>query len=368
MAALDTAALEAALAERDAAAFLHAGHAAEPTLRYCAGPLPAGEAAYVYADGEAVLCAPTGAADQLPRDASGIDGTDATVRTGEDPVGELAVAALRDHGVSGTVLTPRHVPHDAALYAERAGYGVASTDAVERARTVKSPAERERVAAAGAAAEAGVERARDLLRAASVADGHLRRDGEPVTVRRLREAVDGAVVAGGASPANATRIAVGGDGRSADAPVRPGETVVVRVAPREPSGYRAALARTVVVDGEGGWERRAQLAVERALDSVHRELEAGVAASTVREEVTIECGAYGFADDALPDRAGHGVGLAARELPDLRTDAPLEAGTVLAITPSVADPSGGAVAMTDLVAVTEDGCEPLATAERSLAP
>ncbi|WP_135820481.1 M24 family metallopeptidase [Halostella litorea] len=360
MAALDTAAVEAELAERDAAAFLHAGHAAEPTLRYCVGPLPAGEAAYAYADGEVTVVVPPALAD-----AAALDGVDATVDVADGPVGERAVATLRERGVSGTVLTPRHVPHDAALYAERAGYEVASTDAVERARVVKSPAERERVAAAGVAAEAGVERARDLLAAASVGDGDLRHEGEPLTPTRLREAVDDAVVGAGASPASATRISVGG-GRSPADPVRPGETVVVRVAPREPGGYRAALARTFVVDGEGGWERRAQLAVERALDSVYRELEAGMRASTVRDEVMIECGAYGFADDALPASAGHGVGLAARELPDLTADAALAAGTVLAITPSVSDPDGGAVAMTDLVAVTEDGYEPLATAGRTV--
>jgi len=364
MAPLDTAALAAAVDERDAAAFLHAGHAAEPTLRYCAGPLPDGDAAYVYADGESVLCVPTA----LPRDGDGIGGPDATVRTGDAPVGELAVDALRERGVSGTVLSPRHVPHDAALYAERAGYEVASTDAVERARAVKSPAERDRIAAAGAAAEAGIERARELLEVARVVDGRLRYDGGPVTLRRLREAVDEAVLRGGASPANATRISVTGDRRTADDPVEAGEPVVVRVAPREPGGYRAALARTLVVEGEGGWERRAQLAVERALDSALRELAAGVPASTVRDEVMIECGAYGFADDALPASAGHGVGLAARELPDLTADAPLSAGTVLAITPSVTDPSGGEVALSALVAVTEDGYEPLATAERSLEP
>ncbi|WP_121821709.1 M24 family metallopeptidase [Halostella salina] len=365
MAPLDTAVLTAAVDERDAAAFLHAGIAAEPTLRYCTGTLPDCEAAYVYADGEATVFLPTAVANSPAFDAMV---TDATVRTTDGPVAERAVAALRDRGVSGTVLTPRHVPHDAALYAERAGYEVASTDAVERARAVKTPAERDRIATAGAAAEAGVERARELLGVARVVDGRLRYDGEPVTPRRLRGVVDDAIRAGGASPANATRISVAGDRRTADDPVEAGRTVVVRVAPREPSGYRAALTRTVVVEGEGGWERRAQLAVERALDSALRELEAGVPASTVREEVMIECGAYGFADDALPASAGHGVGLAARERPDLTTDASLSAGTVLAITPSVTDPSGGEVALSDLVAVTEDGYEPLATAERSLEP
>ena len=115
-------------------------------------------------------------------------------------------------------------------------------------------------------------------------------------------------------------------------------------------------------------ERRAQLAVERAMDSALRELEAGVPASTIREEVMIECGAYGFADDALPETAGHGVGLAVRERPALRGDDPLAAGTVLAITPSVAEPDGGEVSVTDLVAVTEDGYESLGSTERSLRP
>ena len=358
MAAFPSDAVDAVLDERDADAFLHAGRTDEPTLRYCAGPLPDGEAAVVYADGRATLCVPP----ELDA-ASGPNG-----RASDAPVGKLAVAVLDELGVDGTVLTPRHVPHDAALYAENAGYDLASTDAVERARAVKSAAERGRIADAGTAAVAGVERAREALRDASVESGALRREGEPLTARALRESVDAAVYASGASPATDTRVTVGAGERAPDAPVEPGETVVVRVAPRGPGGYRAPLARTFVVDGEGGWERRAQLAVERAMDSALRELEAGVPASTIREEVLVECGAYGFADEALPATAGHGVGLAVRERPDLRSDDPLPAGTVLAIAPSVTEPDGGEVALTDLVAVTEDGYESLGSTGRSLRP
>ena len=358
MAAFPSDAIDAAVAERDAAAFLHAGRTDEPTLRYCAGPLPNGEAAVVYADGRAMLCVP-------PELAAA---TGPNVRSSDAPVGKQAVAVLDELGVEGTVLTPPNVPHDAALYAKKAGYDLASTDAVERARAVKSAAERDRIADAGAAAVAGVERAREALREANIADGTLRRGSEPLTARSLREAVDAAVSASGASPANDTRITVGAGERASDTPISAGETVVVRVAPREPGGYRAPLARTFVVDGEGGWERRAQLAVERAMDSALRELEAGMPASTIREEVMIECGAYGFADDALPETAGHGVGLAVRERPDLRGGDPLSAGTVLAITPSVTDPGGGEVALTDLVVVTADGYESIGSTERSLRP
>ncbi|WP_135533839.1 M24 family metallopeptidase [Halostella pelagica] len=369
MAALSTAFLSGALAERDADAFLHAGHTAEPALRYCAGPLPDGEAAFVYADGQATLCV-SPALDAAERSTVRTEDSAAAVRVNDAPVGEQAVAVLDECGVAGPVLTPRNVPHDAALYAENAGYDVASTDAVARARETKDAAERERTAAAQAAAVAGVERARELLRTATVADGRLWRDGsdEPVTTRTLREAIDAAVRSNGACPGVESRVVLGPEADDPGDRIEPGETVVVRVAPREPGGYYGALARTFVVEGEGGWERRAQLAVERALDSALRELEAGVPASTIREEVMVECGAYGFADDALPETAGHGVGLAPRERPDLRSDDPLPAGTVLAISPAVTDPDGGEVALTDLVAVTEDGYESLATTERSLRP
>jgi len=370
MAALSTAFLSAALAERDADAFLHAGHTAEPTLRYCAGPLPDGEAAFVYADGRATLCVSPALADAAGPDRRADEGLATDVRVGDAPVGERAVAVLDERGAS-RVLTPRQVPHDAALYAENAGYDLSSTDAVARARATKRDPERERIAAAQSAAVAGIERAREVLRAATVADGRLRGGGDgddPVTVGTIRAAVDAAVRANGAFPGNETRVTVGGGTAAPNTGIEPGETVAVRVAPQEPDGYLGTFARTFVVAGEGGWERRAQLAVERALDSALRELEAGVSASTIREEVLIECGAYGFADDALPETAGHGVGLAARERPDLRSDDPLPAGTVLAITPAVTDPDGGEVALTDLVAVTDDGYESLGTTERSLRP
>jgi Xaa-Pro aminopeptidase len=370
MAVFSTAFLSTALAERDADAFLHAGHTDEPTLRYCAGPLPDGEAAFVYADGRATLCVPPALAAAARSNSTAEGGLTTDVRVGDAPVGERAVAVLVDRGAS-RVLTPRQVPHDAALYAENAGCDLASTDAVARARARKTATERERIAAAQSAAVAGIERARETLQTAAVGDGRLHRseDGdEAVTAGSVREAVDAAARANGASPGTETRVTVGGEAAAPDAPVEPGETVVVRVAPREPDGYHGTLARTFVVAGEGGWERRAKLAVERALDSALRELEAGVSASTIREEVLIECGAYGFADDALPETAGHGVGLAARERPDLRSDDPLPAGTVLAITPAVTDPDGGEVALTDLVAVTDDGYESLGTTERSLRP
>ncbi|MFB6079155.1 MAG: M24 family metallopeptidase [Halarchaeum sp.] len=343
---------------RDGAAFVHVGDRWDADLGYVTGvDGGARESAYVQtAGGERYYCPPPGRADVA------FDGT--VVSAGEfdaRAAGERAAAVLDGDG--GTVLVPRAIPHDAAVYLERAGFDVASTDALDRARAVKTPSERERLRAVQSAASAGLDRARAVLGAATPTGDGLRYEGDPLTAERLRRAVNAALAGAGVDPAENTVVA-GASGRG-DARLTAGEPVVVDVAPRGRAGYHGRLARTVVADTDGGWERRAHLAATSALDVGVAELAAGTPVRRAREEALAELVAYGFDDGAA---SVHGIGRSPREAPAGGSDAPLEAGQVIALAPGVTDPVEGTVRVADAAVVTADGAEFLADHATGLAP
>lgn len=368
-------AVRAALAERGAAALVVVGDRSDPDLRSLAGfDGPDREYAVVVTPDEAVCCAPA----LFERDArDAFAGTVATDGQG-DPAGQRAAAVLDETGVEGTVLTPRAIPHDAALYLAAAGHDVASTDAVAAARAVKAESEIERVRTVAAAAQAGIRRAAAVLRAATVDGDRLRWDGVALTTERLRRAVDAELARRGVDPAHNTVVGAGPSCANlhyrGDDPLRPGETVLLDVSPRGPEGYHADCTRTFVVGGGGGWPRRAHVAAEMGMDAALAVLSAGAgeAAATVHTEAAAEIRAYGFPVDDGPvgftHSVGHGVGLALHERPSVRGDADLAAGNVLTVEPGVYDPEQGGVRIEDLVVVREAGYENLIDLPRSLDP
>nr|WP_303647669.1 M24 family metallopeptidase [Haloarchaeobius sp. HME9146] len=200
-------------------------------------------------------------------------------------------------------------------------------------------------------------------------DGPLVWNDAPLTALRLRWEANAALAAEGVHPGT---TAIGVAGRTAtprsDDPIEPGDTVVVDLAPHGQDGYHGRLVRTFVVDGDGGWTRRAQLAAETALDAALGELEPGITVGEVLLELEAEVAAYGFDGD---DGTAYGVGLERREAPllgELDDDAELDAGTVLALDATVSDADEGTVRLADLVVITADGGRALGAFPRSLAP
>lgn len=375
----DYAFLAAELDERDATAFVHVGTSADPDQRYLTRvDRPDVSVAFVYVDGDAVLCAPERVAERAERTFPGDVVYGPSDLRAETP-GRRAAEVLAERGVGPdeTVLVPQHLPHDAALFLEESGVDLASAEAVAEARVRKTDTEVACVRAVQRGARRAMGHVETVLAEADQTGRALHVAGERLTGERLRREANVALARAGLDAAGNTTIRVGG--RSADpgteVPVDAGETVVVDLAPRGPHGYHGALARTYVVDAEGGWERRAHLAVQRAQDAGLAELAegAGVAASTVHTETVAEVAAYGFdtgldADTGFTCPSGHGVGLARRERPALTEDVALEAGTVLTVEPEVYDPEEGHIRLCDLVVVTADGFEPLAKTPRSLVP
>ncbi|MFB6142268.1 MAG: M24 family metallopeptidase [Halorientalis sp.] len=342
--------LTAALADRDADGFVHVARGDDPTLRYLSqrpgdewDPL-ARTCAFVFVDGQAWLCRPEGTRSAVADEIS--------VRTfpHRQHAGECAAELLAADAES--VLVPPHLPHDAALYLEQAGVDLASTRAVATARARKTPAEVDRLRAAQRAAVAGIERAGELLAAS-----------DAPSATRLRREIDTTLAKQGVSDAGNTRI---------EGEIRSGGPVHVALAPRGPGGYHAALGRTFAVDNEGGWERRAHVAVTSARRVALAELEPGAETGWIREETIAELGSFGFtvgaSDGAVCPDVGGGIGLARAEAPSFRRDAELEPGHVVRIAPGVRHETHGTVRTVDVARVTQDGAEWLVDAPTSLAP
>ncbi|MFB6068987.1 MAG: M24 family metallopeptidase [Halobacterium sp.] len=335
-----TAALDRALADAGADAFVHVGPPGDPTVSSLAGGRLPVRAAVVY--GGRVAVVPERA---LPDRVS--------VREAATVLDAVSTPAQRLPDLVGdAVLAPRTLPHDAALYLENDGVSVTSTDAVERARAAKTDGERERVEAAQTAAEAGMAAAAALLAAA---EGAPLADGEgKVTAERVRRAANAAMAAEGATP----RTVVGADGA-----IAPADPVLVRVTPRV-DGYHGVLARTFVADTDGGWERRATLACEYAVDAAIDVVDVGeTTAAAAAEEATAELGSYGFPPTAGTGRV-HGVGLERRERP--LGDEPIEPGAVLAVRADL--DAERRVWAADLAVATADGVERVGSFPHSVVP
>ncbi len=251
------------------------------------------------------------------------------VRPVDDPAGSVAGVVDELGGDARRVLTPRAVRHDAALFLERAGYDLTSTTALDDARVVKTPAERDAVRALGAAAGSGFDTAVERLAAVDVGSGKLHEAEEPLTAERLARSVAATLARSGVETPG-VRV------RGVDSGALPaGRPVVVECRPVGPSGQRIRAAWTFVVDGDGGWERRAQL----ALDAAHRAGRGRLSAALGDEPVTVgevagevraEVTAYGFEE---PSVAVYGVGLASSERP--RGGEKIESGQVVVVAASV---------------------------------
>ncbi|ELZ37490.1 M24 family metallopeptidase [Halorubrum tebenquichense] len=421
----DLAPVVEAIRTAGASAFVAVGDRFDDGLRYLtrfAGPdrpyalvvVPSDDEAVDRA-GRAVLCTPALFREQADRefvDAARDPDADAAAEGGarfhDGVVREVRTEGLGDHAgeraaavvddlVGGeesgeetdtgdgdrAVLTPASIAHDAAVYLERAGNDLASTDAVATARARKTPVEVDRIRRVQRATVEGLGRAEAVLAESEVVDGGadaapaggdrrppLRWRGEPLTTERLRREVNRVLAAGGVRDAGNTVIGAGPSAADlhyvGDDPIRPGETVLLDVSPRGPDGYYGDATRTFVVDGDGGWERRAYVAVEAAREAALDEVEPGVPAKTVHGEAAAELTAYGFDPNADEDEAGfthgtgHGVGVSLHESPSLSGAGELRPGHVVTVEPGVYDPDVGGVRLEDLILVTDDGYELLA--------
>jgi Xaa-Pro aminopeptidase len=212
------------------------------------------------------------------------------------------------------------------------------------------------VEAALSAAATGLVAVARCLADASVVDGRLYGDvdTDPLTPTHLESVADDASAAESSASVEAR-----------DGVVRPGDPLVVVVTPGV-DGTAVPLSRTFVVDGSGGWERRAAVAVEMAHDAVRRVAAPGVSARRVVDEAVAELGAYGLATGEGDVIRGVGAGL------DVSGDASLTAGQRFVLDPAARDPDPdadrGRIRIGGWYVVTDDGCRALGDLPTSLSP
>jgi Xaa-Pro aminopeptidase len=253
-------------------------------------------------------------------------------------------------------------------------------------RRVKNEQELAGMRRAQRAAEAGMDAARDLLRRAAQNGGDtLKIDGEPLTVERVKIAMNEAFVRNGATAdefivAPGAQGAVGHDMGSG--PIRGGVPIVIDIWPRDNESFVFCdMTRTFVVgdvpDDVAEWHRLTKQALDRAI----ADIKAGADGRAIYDgtceifeaagEPTQRTKEPGKAlSDGFFHGLGHGVGLEVHEAPGMGLAAKdeLRAGDVVTVEPGLYRQGYGGVRLEDLVLVTENGAENLTQYPYDLQP
>jgi Xaa-Pro aminopeptidase len=287
---------------------------------------------------------------------------------------------LDAYGVE-SVATPPRFPLQTADDLREQGVTVRPDDEgiVTEIRARKTDEELGHVRRAQRANEAAMARAETLLREATVEDGVLFHEGDPLTSERVKEAIEVTLLRHGCA-LDETIVACGEDAADphdrGSGPLEAGEPIIVDIFPRHKSNhYHADMTRTFCRGEPSGtvreWYDLTAEAKQAALDA----LEPGATGEEVHAAV---CDVY--EDAGLPTlradptaetgfihSTGHGVGLEVHELPRVSENAgELEPGHIVTIEPGLYDPAVGGVRIEDIVVVTEDGYENFTDYEESL--
>jgi Xaa-Pro aminopeptidase len=239
-------------------------------------------------------------------------------------------------------------------------------------RRVKNPVEIEGIRRAQRAAEAAMDKVREMLRSADASNSVLVLDGEPLTSERLKRAIadvfisqdmisDEFIVSHGPQSAVGHEMGSG--------PIALDEPIVIDIWPRDrKTACFADMTRTFVVgeppDELVEYHRLVLQALQTALESVKpgvpgRELfvqtcelfqEHGYPTGLTKEPGQV-------LEEGFFHGLGHGVGLELHEEPNMGIagQASLVAGDVVTVEPGLYRPGFGGCRLEDLVLVTDDG-------------
>ncbi|MCI5779703.1 MAG: Xaa-Pro peptidase family protein [Lentisphaeria bacterium] len=235
-------------------------------------------------------------------------------------------------------------------------------------REFKSTAEVEKITAAQRAAEAGLARAVDILRASTVSGQYLSWRGQPLTSEILRAEIDCEILRAGMLPTG-TICAGGTQGaqphHAGSGPLAAHAPIVMDIFPRSPaSGYWGDLTRTVVRGRADTTIRRAYEAVLAAREHAKCLLRPGrcgaeihCAAEAVLERHGFETGVGERGQFGFFHGLGHGVGLEIHENPRLspRAGTPLRGGEVVTVEPGLYYPEWGGIRLEDLMYLPPSG-------------
>ena len=255
----------------------------------------------------------------------------------------------------------------------------------DQRRRVKNEEELAGIRRAQRAAEAGMGAARALLRDAKASNGSLTSGGEPLTVERVKQAIDQAfvehgcaadefIVSHGPQTANGHHMGEG--------PIAPDEPIVIDLWPRDrESACFADMTRTFVVgepsDELAEWHRLCKEALDKAL----ADIKPGVKGRAIFDGTCDLFEEHGYPtqrtkqagqtlDDGFFHGLGHGVGLEVHEQPGMgmASQKELLVGDVVTVEPGLYRQGYGGCRLEDLVLVTDKGAENLTDFPYDLKP
>lgn len=239
-------------------------------------------------------------------------------------------------------------------------------------RAIKTDHQKECVRHGVRIAEAGLQRAVDILKESEAAsDRTLRWHDAVLTSEILRGEIDAEIARRGGT-ASHTIVAPGVQGadphNAGAGPICRDQPVVIDIFPSDDrTGYHGDLTRTVVKGTAADIVRQAFAAVDQARQRAIDLIRAGAECRAVHNAAATTLADAGFETNAKADTpygffhgTGHGLGLEVHEPPGLGDrDGTLEAGHVVTVEPGLYYPEWGGMRIEDVVAVTETGCERL---------
>jgi Xaa-Pro aminopeptidase len=290
---------------------------------------------------------------------------------------ELALRGVKAVGVTDA-LVPESFPLWLADHLRANGVELkADRDFFEGRRRVKTAAQLAGMRRAQKAAEAAMDKCRELLRT-KVQNGGL-------SVEEVKSAMNVVFAAHGTSAddfivAPGAQGAVGHDMGSG--PIEAGVPIVVDIWPRDNESFAYCdMTRTFVVGDVPDDVRRWHGLCKEALDHAIGEIKAGADGKAIFEgsceifeaagEPTQRTKTPGEPlSDGFFHGLGHGVGLEVHEQPGLGliSDKALVAGDVVTVEPGLYRKGYGGVRLEDLILVTEDGAENLTDYPYDLQP
>ncbi|MGY1915124.1 M24 family metallopeptidase [Blastococcus sp. SYSU DS0973] len=282
----------------------------------------------------------------------------------DDPYAALASAATERLGSAPVrVAVGSRTWAEHALGVQRALPGSTlelASPVVDRLRMVKTPAEVEELALAGAAI--------DRVHA---------RMGEWLTVGRTEAEVGAdiaaAILAEGHVGVDFTIVGAGPNGASphhelSDRVIAAGDLVVVDIGGETATGYRSDCTRTYVVGGAPDAEIAEWYAVlHEAQQAATAAVRPGVTAEQIDAAAREIIAGAGWGEYFI-HRTGHGIGLDTHEAPYIvaGNQLPLEPGMAFSVEPGIYLPGRHGARIEDIVVCTDDGVRVLNNGSREL--
>lgn len=236
---------------------------------------------------------------------------------------------------------------------------VSLTDALPMLRAVKDAAELERLAAAGAAADATYE---EILKVgfAGRTENEIAADLADLLKRFGHAQVDFTVVGSGPNGANPHHEA-------GERTIGRGDMVVLDFGGLK-HGYGSDTSRTVHVGEPTAEEQRVHDIVREAQDAGCRAVRPGAACQDIDRAARAVIAEAGYGERFI-HRTGHGIGVTTHEPPYMieGEELPLVPGMCFSVEPGIYLPGRFGVRIEDIVTVTDDGGRRLNTTARELA-